>query len=94
MKKERKKAWWLPALEVFIKMSVWIVSPLILAFFLGKFLDLKFGTKPWIFLSLSVLAFLFSSLKIVLIASKEMKKIAKREEIQKEQTERLREEEK
>lgn len=76
MSEQPKQApWWQPGLLLFLKLSSWIAGPILAAVFLGKFLDRQFDTEPWIFLSLTALAFLFSTFAIVFIYIKEMKKI-------------------
>lgn len=72
-----KKPFWEPALEIFSKVSGWIAGPIIFALILGKYLDGKFDTKPWIFLGLTGLAFFISTYGIVKVVSEYMKKIEK-----------------
>ena len=67
--------WWKPGMQIFSGVSTWIVAPIIGALVLGKILDSRFGTKPWIFLGLTGVAFLFSSFGIVGVVRKYMKKI-------------------
>ena len=59
------KVWWKPALEVFSRVSGWIITPILLALIIGKNLDKHFDTKPWIFIGLSVISFAISSIGIV-----------------------------
>lgn len=70
-----KKAWWQPALIIFARMSGWIVFPVLVGLFLGKWLDDKFGTEPWFFLSVIGLAFMISIFGLVKTAQKELEKI-------------------
>lgn len=73
---ERKgDAWWQPSIVISTKIFAWIIIPILTALFLGKWLDNKWGTDPWIFLTLTILAFLVSSVNIVLIAIRFTKKI-------------------
>jgi F0F1-type ATP synthase assembly protein I len=74
-KKENKATWWEPAVEIFSQVSGWIAGPIILALVLGKYLDGRFGTKPWIFLGLTAVAFLISSFGIVKVVSKYMSRL-------------------
>ena len=67
---------WGPAVEIFSEVSTWIAGPIIVALIVGKYLDSRFGTKPWIFLGLTLFAFLMSSFGIVKVVGKYMKKIA------------------
>ena len=63
-------AWWKPALEIFSEVSAWIVVPIVFALVIGKSLDKYFGTKPWLFIILAILGFMFSSFKIVKIVKR------------------------
>jgi F0F1-type ATP synthase assembly protein I len=56
--------WWRPAAALFSKVSTWVVVPIILALVVGKYLDQRFGTDPWLFLALAGLGFLVSSFGI------------------------------
>ncbi|MBU1036440.1 AtpZ/AtpI family protein [Patescibacteria group bacterium] len=72
-----KEAWWQPALVIFSQVSGWIIVPILIALFVGRALDDKYGTEPWIFLGLTIIAFGISCLGIVLITAKYTKKIEK-----------------
>lgn len=72
-----KKAWWQPALIVFAKMSGWIVFPVLAGLFLGKWLDGKFGTEPWLFLSTVGMAFIISVFGLIKTARKELEDMDK-----------------
>ena len=72
---KNKGTWWGPAVEIFSQVSGWIAGPIILALILGKYLDGRYGTKPWIFLGLTAVAFLVSSFGIVRVVSDYMKRI-------------------
>ena len=71
-----KKPWWEAAVEIFSEVSGWIAGPVVIALILGKYLDGRFDTKPWIFLGLTGFAFLVSTYGIVKVVSRYMKKIA------------------
>ena len=78
MEKEKdnpQAPWWQPGLALFIKLSGWIAGPVIAAVFLGKWLDDKYGTKPWLFLLTVGIAFLVSSFGIVRDSKREMERI-------------------
>ncbi|HBB49482.1 TPA: hypothetical protein DEQ22_00215 [Candidatus Nomurabacteria bacterium] len=68
-------SWWEPAVEIFTEVSGWIAGPIILALIAGKYLDGRFGTKPWIFLGLTLTAFIISAFGIVRVISRYMKKM-------------------
>jgi F0F1-type ATP synthase assembly protein I len=68
---------WAIALRVAVSISSWIAFPVIFGLFLGKWLDKKFGTDPWLFLTTIGLCFLVSMYGLVTEAKKEFKKIEK-----------------
>ena len=68
---------WKLGLEIFSQVSGWIAGPIILSLILGKYLDTRFGTKPLIFLGLTALAFVVSTVGIVRVVSQYMKDIEK-----------------
>lgn len=79
-----KKPWWEPALEIFSEVTSWIVGPIIFSLIVGKYLDGKFDTKPWIFLGLTAVAFVVSTYGIIKTGSRYMKQIIKETERNKE----------
>lgn len=68
-----KNNWWQPGVELFLKLSGWIAVPIIAAIFLGKWLDDKHGTEPWLFLLSVFIAFIISNVGIVYNAINAMK---------------------
>lgn len=72
---DKKKLDWKPALEIFGRVSTWVIVPIILALVFGKMLDAHYGTEPWIFLGLTGVAFLFSIFGIVRTVKDYIKKI-------------------
>lgn len=62
---KNKQNLWKPAVMVFSEISTWIAIPVILAVILGKFLDKKYDTAPWLLLGSAALAFVVSSFGIV-----------------------------
>jgi len=82
MKKDQKNfaaPWWQPGLILFGRLSGWIAVPIIIGVFLGKFLDKKYDTKPWLFLASVGVAFVFSTFGIVRDSLRELKRIEKEE---------------
>ena len=73
----KSSPWWKPALTVFSQVSGWIVVPLVLALIVGKNLDVRFGTEPWLFIGAAGVAFAVSTFGIVRTASAYMRDIAK-----------------
>ncbi len=64
---------------LFARLSGWIGIPIIIALFVGKWLDKKYDTEPWLFLLSVGFAFIFSSYGIVRDSLREMKRIEKEE---------------
>ncbi|TAK95141.1 AtpZ/AtpI family protein [Patescibacteria group bacterium] len=79
MNEKGNAPWWQPSMLLFARLSGWIGGPVILGVFLGKWLDRKYGTEPWLFLATVGVAFLVSMFGIVRDAMKEMKKIEEKE---------------
>jgi F0F1-type ATP synthase assembly protein I len=56
----KDKNWWKPGLTIFLKVSGSIAIPIVIALYVGKYLDTRFNTAPWIFLGLTAIAFIIS----------------------------------
>jgi len=85
--KKAEKLWWQPAFVLFFELSGWIAGPIILAIFLGKWLDNKYGTEPWLYLSSVGMDFVISIVGIVRGAMKAMKQMEREAVAAKEQKE-------
>ena len=59
-------------MQVFAKVSVWIITPVIFSLIVGKYLDNKFHTTPYILMLSLALSFTVSMIAIVKIAKKYM----------------------
>ncbi|MCX6797754.1 MAG: AtpZ/AtpI family protein [Candidatus Falkowbacteria bacterium] len=66
---------WSTALKIFIKLSAWVGFPVIIGAFLGRWLDRKYGTEPWLFLGTLGFCFLISMYGLIINAVREFKKI-------------------
>ena len=66
---------WVAGVKLFSEISAWIVVPIIGALILGKKLDTRYHTTPWIFFSLTGFAFLITIFGIVRVVKNYMKKI-------------------
>lgn len=75
MENESQKPWWQAGMVVFAEVTGWIAIPIIVALFLGRYLDEKYDSEPWFYLGLTGAAFVVSSIGIVIIASKYIKQI-------------------
>lgn len=78
-KNKSEAAWWQPAIVMFSRLSGWIIGPILVALFVGKWLDKKYGTEPWLFLISVGIAFAISTFGIVMDAMKELRRIDKEE---------------
>lgn len=70
-----KDTTWSIALRIMTKLTGWIAFPIIIGVFLGRWLDRKYGTEPWLFLATIGVAFVISMYGLVINAVKEFKKI-------------------
>jgi len=70
-----KKDSWNLALKIMANISGWIAFPVIIGLFLGKWLDQKFKTEPWLFLLTIGFCFFVSMFGLVTNALKEFKQI-------------------
>ncbi len=73
--KEKDKSTWSIGLYLFSQLTAWIAGPIILAVIVGKWLDNKYNTGPWLFLICIFIAFILSNIGIVKQSLKSMKKI-------------------
>ncbi|MFA6973796.1 MAG: AtpZ/AtpI family protein [Parcubacteria group bacterium] len=82
-KKKPEVVWWQPAIVMFSRLSGWIIGPIIIALFVGKWLDKKYGTDPWLFLGSVGIAFVISTFGIIMDARKELRRIDREEKSKK-----------
>jgi F0F1-type ATP synthase assembly protein I len=78
------KNWWKPGIVIFVKVSASVAIPIVLALFIGKYLDTKYNTTPWIFLGLTAIAFIISLVTIYRSLTDYMKKLEQEEKEQRE----------
>ncbi len=62
---------------VFAEVTGWIAVPIIGALFLGRYLDERNDSEPWFLIGLTGVAVVISSIGIVSIAGKYIKRIEK-----------------
>ncbi|PJE58219.1 MAG: hypothetical protein COU81_01830 [Candidatus Portnoybacteria bacterium CG10_big_fil_rev_8_21_14_0_10_36_7] len=67
--------WWQPGLILFTRLSGWIAGPIIIAVFIGRWLDNKFHTAPWLFIIIVSSSFIISMVGLVKETMSEMKRI-------------------
>ncbi|MDO8240392.1 MAG: AtpZ/AtpI family protein [Candidatus Moranbacteria bacterium] len=73
--KQVKNYWKENGLSLFFKLSGWIVGPILLAVVVGKWLDKKYQTEPWLFLLSVGVAFAISVYGMIKDALAELKRI-------------------
>ncbi len=66
---------WSLALRIMARISGWIAFPVLIGVFLGRWLDKKFDTEPFLFLITVAVCFVISMYGLVINALKEFKKI-------------------
>lgn len=71
--KNMKNESWSLALKVMANISGWIAFPVIIGLFLGKWLDDRYGTAPWLFLITIGGCFVVSLAGLVRYALREFK---------------------
>jgi len=76
-KTDKKQIWWQPALELFAQISGWLVVPIVAALFLGKWLDRRFDTEPFLFLGCLAAAFIITMIGLIKQSISAMKKMEK-----------------
>ena len=69
------QAWWQASLELFAKLSSLIGIPIVVAALLGRWLDKKYNSEPWLFLACIGVAFIVSTVGLVIITKAEYKKL-------------------
>ncbi len=72
-----KNETWSLALKVMANISGWIAFPVIIGLFLGRWLDRRYGTEPWLYLATIGVCFMVSIFGLVRTSLKEFKKIEK-----------------
>jgi len=82
-KPNKTEPWWGPGLTVFAEVTGWIVGPIIVALYAGRYFDNKYNSEPWFFLSLTAVAFFVSAYGIITIATRFIK--AAEQEVKKQQ---------
>lgn len=83
-KENNKSSNWAVAMEIFTKISGWIVGPIIVSLIVGRALDNHFGTKPMILLSLTGLAFIATCVGMIRVVKgykKSLQNIDKKDQI-------------
>jgi F0F1-type ATP synthase assembly protein I len=66
---------WPTVVRLVAVLSSWIIFPVLIGLFLGQWLDRKYGTAPWLFLTLTGVAFFVSMIGLLISATRELKKI-------------------
>lgn len=77
MKNESKNNGYREAIFLFVKVSGWIALPIVLTLFLGRYLDDKYDTAPWILIGSAVISFVLSIFGIKKILARYLQEIAK-----------------
>jgi F0F1-type ATP synthase assembly protein I len=79
----QKQPDWIAALKIFVRLSAWIIAPLLVGLLLGRYLDAKNGSSPKWFLIVTGIAFIVSIYGLIKNANeayKEIDNVNKRED--------------
>jgi len=76
--KKPEKNYWVEPLQIFMRLSAWIVFPVLAGALLGKWLDRKYDSSPRWFLIVIGLSFIVSMIGLVKNTLEEYKNIDKR----------------
>lgn len=82
LKKDEKEVWQRPEIIIFFRLSGWIAGPVVLALFLGNWLDEYFDTQSIILFSLVGSSFLVTIFGIIKETKRMMRKIEEEEKTQ------------
>ena len=74
-KYNNNELWWKSGLALFWRLSVWIGGPIVAAVFLGRYLDNRYNSEPWLFLAAVGISFAISMVMLIRIGFEEFKKI-------------------
>lgn len=74
-----KEFWLKTGLVMFAESTGWIAIPVVSALFLGRWLDNKYDSAPLYFLSITIFAFIISSIGIGITGVKYMKRMEEAE---------------
>ena len=77
LEKKPEKNYWVEPLQIFMRLSAWIVFPVLAGALLGKWLDQKYDSSPRWFLIVIGLSFIISMIGLVKDTLKEYKNIDK-----------------
>lgn len=73
--KEDDQTWWQRPFLMFLRLSAWVAVPVVIATFVGNYLDEKYDSAPFGLISIVGFSFLISMFGLIKEASKEYKKI-------------------
>ncbi|NQT49293.1 AtpZ/AtpI family protein [Candidatus Kuenenbacteria bacterium] len=76
---KQDKLWWKPAIELFAQVSCWIVFPIIIGLYLGRWLDEKYSSEPLYLIVCLGVAFLITNVGLIVQTLKTAKKMDKTE---------------
>lgn len=69
--------WWQKGVQMFARLSTWIVAPVLMGVLAGKWLDKKFSSEPWLFIASVGLSFFVSMFGLIRETNREFKALNK-----------------
>lgn len=73
----KQEIWWMPYLNLFARMSGWVAFPVLVGTLIGRWLDKKYDTEPWLMIASVGISFIISMAGLIKEAMKEYKNIEK-----------------
>lgn len=73
--REKQEAWWLPAMHIFFRTAGWIAAPVIIALFVGSWLEDKYGSETHYILISAAVAFVVTMAGLLKTTLSELKKM-------------------
>ena len=74
----KDRAWWAPAMFIFFRTTAWIAAPIVIALYVGDYLEKKFGTGTHLLLITVAVAFIATIAGLIRTATIEFKKMDKK----------------
>lgn len=81
---QTEQKWWQPAMVLFVEVGGWIAGPVIIAMFVGQWIDERYGSAPVGYFGAVGVAFIVSVIGLVrtsLRAMRDMEQLARRENV-------------
>ncbi|MDD4412097.1 MAG: AtpZ/AtpI family protein [Patescibacteria group bacterium] len=75
---EKNPAWWVEPMGIAYRLSGWLIFPILMGIFVGKWLDKKMSAEPWGFLGMMGFSFIITMTGLIYQSSKEFAKFSQK----------------